>query len=1240
MSKKSAILAILTLLIIAVAAWIYFKPVTATVSDELLQKVSEANASLENEWFPAKTGSSGVTVIGYDNAIPLFQELKKELPEQRLPIRNFAICAYLHFQYLAQQSDIDPEKISEAATTLDGAIEDLKKREPNIGLPYWLTAKVLTEQYLKTYDEETFNRAVENVKKATELEPDQAPFWYLLFDLYRLEVDRSGEISAIQEKQKAIKKLRDLVPDNVMVLAEAIDAAVELKDKSVLKDLDTLAQYEKTYRLPTTDIEAESSLTKLIPRAIEAIKNDQWEEAAGVVPGVKSGFTRAELYLFIPDVEKVSGHPLNFMLQELDDVKKASSKEVKAPAELKFVESESSAKPFANAIDVVISDFNIDQKLDWIVLYADRVVVYSNSDDQLVELVSYPLSTSYDHLIVCDFDTDDTERRNGVVSAMDDSATLANYFEADQDIILYGSAGLIALENRIDTTGDKRILEEYAASPEVGQIKEITGAVPLDVDFDADLDLLVSGSFGTKLIVNSASRLRISEVAKLRESLGDKIPWHIYPVDSFAIDSDKAVNQTNMIAVDWDRDIDIDVLAIEGDSIILWENFQHRLFRKSKIELTSATGTLTGFAVNEFDGIVSWDLATSTSAGLNLAFSKTGANHVLSRTGEVAELVEGRKGILAEDVDNDSNVDLISWTDSSIFVTQNPQESPSRKSTEIVSGLSEIKNVRAGDFDGDGDIDLCFVVKGGAKLLLNNSQIAGDWYVVSTFGKADNKGRANREGIGGTVEVVSNGKYMARFVTTQRTHFGLGEGTARPNVRIIWPNGMPQNVIGNDRRQVVKVPIYLKGSCPFIYIWDGEKYAFFSDCLWAAPIGLQVAEGKLAPCREWEYLLINGDQFKPKDGKYSIQLTEELWEAAYFDYAELIAVDHPADTEIYTNEKVGPPSVTAHKIFQIRDKKYPQAATDSQGRDVLNLISKRDDQYWRGFKSQVLQGLVDEHFIELDFGSLPNDDRLTLFLTGWIHPTDTSINVGLSQNPVLDGPKFPEIWLADAAGNWTKLDRPMGFPGGKTKTMAVDLSGAIGELPCKLRIVTSAEIYWDEIFVSADLGSSELKQKTVNVAKADLHYRGFSQRLKSNENAPETFDYGVVSQNPAWPPMRGKFTRYGDVRELLQSEDDCSAILASGDELTIDFEAISEPVPQGWRRDFILHVVGYDKDADLNTICGQTVEPLPFRGMKNYPYSPTQEFPNETKHVDYLRKYQTRESSFSRFWSPNANGLQ
>jgi hypothetical protein len=108
--------------------------------------------------------------------------------------------------------------------------------------------------------------------------------------------------------------------------------------------------------------------------------------------------------------------------------------------------------------------------------------------------------------------------------------------------------------------------------------------------------------------------------------------------------------------------------------------------------------------------------------------------------------------------------------------------------------------------------------------------------------------------------------------------------------------------------------------------------------------------------------------------------------------------------------------------------------------------------------------------------------------------------------------------------------------------------------------------------------------------------------------------------------MLGHFTRYGDVLELLTARDDRLLVMGAGDESTLRFAAIAPP-PAGWKRDFLLYSVGWDKDANLQTVLGQSSEPLPFEAMTAYPWPGEEQTPDSPAYRDYLRKYQTRRQS-------------
>ena len=93
-------------------------------------------------------------------------------------------------------------------------------------------------------------------------------------------------------------------------------------------------------------------------------------------------------------------------------------------------------------------------------------------------------------------------------------------------------------------------------------------------------------------------------------------------------------------------------------------------------------------------------------------------------------------------------------------------------------------------------------------------------------------------------------------------------------------------------------------------------------------------------------------------------------EADFFDQVKLVAVDHPANEEIYANEiyatNPGPPVA-----LRVRDKRFPVSAVDDQGHDVLPLLLEQDGRYPTDFARNRILGMADLHSLTLDLGNLP-----------------------------------------------------------------------------------------------------------------------------------------------------------------------------------------------------------------------------------------------------------------------------
>jgi hypothetical protein len=174
------------------------------------------------------------------------------------------------------------------------------------------------------------------------------------------------------------------------------------------------------------------------------------------------------------------------------------------------------------------------------------------------------------------------------------------------------------------------------------------------------------------------------------------------------------------------------------------------------------------------------------------------------------------------------------------------------------------------------------------------------------------------------------------------------------------------------------------------------------------------------------------------------------------------------------------------------------------------------------------------------------------------------------------------------------------------------------------------EIHWDEAFLVSGEDDVAVAMVELDPESADLHWRGRSRIEQEDGDGPERFVYTPALWDPRWPPMGGLFTRYGDVRALVAEGDDRLVIMGAGDEMTLTFPVPPGP-PAGWKRSYLLHSVGWDKDANLATAEGQTVEPLPFRGMRSYPPADDDQPEASPARADWLEEFQTRRQDES-YW--------
>ena len=518
-----------------------------------------------------------------------------------------------------------------------------------------------------------------------------------------------------------------------------------------------------------------------------------------------------------------------------------------------------------------------------------------------------------------------------------------------------------------------------------------------------------------------------------------------------------------------------------------------------------------------------------------------------------------------------------------------------------------------------GKLNLVAVSRNGKLSAFEKDGPPSRWLEVKMTGF-----KSNTLGIGSIVELKAGNFYNKLLVTGDRVRVYAGDLPKLDVVRVTWPNAVVQNWVNvaTNKPMEVRESERLASSCQFLYVWDGKQFVFVTDILGTAPLGHLMPEGGYIRPNPEEFVRL-GDNLQPLNGRFVFQLTDELREVDYFDQVRLLAVDHPETEEVYANEIFSSTPVKP-TLYRVTRRMTPIAARDHRGRDVLTQVRARDGEYMASVQRLNIPGLAETHALELDLGQLNPADPVVLYLNGWVYWTDSNSHRALVSNRAHRlTPPYAQV--RDRNGEWVTVVRDMGLPSGTNRTMRLDLTGKFLSEHREVRIVTNMAVYWDEVFFTTEEAESQASFELPLLA-SDLHYRGFSTPVLDPHGVrPEYFEYTKVLGEAPWNPMIGNYTRYGEVQSLVRDADDHLVVMATGDQLTVEFDAQNlPPLKPGWKRTFFLHVYGWAKDGEPNTAFSKTVEPMPFRGMPGYPYAPKTRQPGGAEYQEYLRQFQTR----------------
>ncbi len=843
--------------------------------------------------------------------------------------------------------------------------------------------------------------------------------------------------------------------------------------------------------------------------------------------------------------------------------------------------------------------------------------------------------------------------------------------------------------------------KDVTPSAKIGTNGPTAGLTFIDYDHDGDLDLYM-GRFWTDLFIPSAPRLASNSMWR---NNGDGSFTNV--TDSVGLADTEPT--FGAIGSDYNNDRAIDLIATGAKGSVIFENPREGAF-KIRVPWTKGIPQSTaGIAVLDFDHDAWMDLAFTHEGAPGITLWRNNHGKTFDRVPlPETNWVRGY-GVAAIDYDNDGWVDLVAVGETKegkgeVRLFRNLGADGFKDVTADVGldkiQLNEPRAIITGDYDGDGATDLLITQNHGpAVLLRNEGGNQNHWLRLSLKGLADNK-----SAIGTKVEVFAGGNRQKFEIAGSNGYLGqnstdivvgLGDSKEADIVRMTWPTGVLQDEINvaGDRQQNFTEMDRRGSSCPTLFVWNGERYEFVADMLGAGVVGHWVGPGQRDVPRPVEYIKIDRSMIREKEEPHfsqsaremghpilSFRFMEPLEEAVYLDQVRVLAVDHPADLEVYPNEYFASnPPYPEFKVVvsKSKDARPPAGAWDEHGHDVLpDLLAHR---YFGDFALTQFQGFAKPHNLTLDLGEAYRGGPLWLLLHGEVEYFSANSMYAASQAGVQA--ISPYVEALGAGGKWVRVIDDMGFPAGGPRTMTANLTGKLPQGTRKIRITTNLQVYWDSILVSrtaqdvareiprpagesaglrddavdnwasADSSSAgrrnpersrssggakdlplhispHFHMTAVPLVRADLGFHGFPLKIEGTPPGNVQYVYEKVSATGPYTRPAGTYTRYGDVLPLLTELDDRLVVFGSGDEVRLDFDPAKLPaLPEGWVRDYFFAANGYEKDMDFYAAEGNFVAPLPFLRMGDYPYEPGESFPLDDAHVNYLLEYNTRHMS-------------
>lgn len=1021
------------------------------------------------------------------------------------------------------------------------------------------------------------------LKRATAMDPHDAHGWYALGLTYLNTGDPKAGIAAMQH-------VVEIDPDS----ADA-HYFMGLLYLSLQQYPQAKAEYETALRLNPHHASAEFGLARAMQRM-------------GDVKGA-----RAELVKFQHLVQSKIGSPLSAAYGEQGPYAKAEDMIAPPAAVGTMIPVKFEAEPLPGGPaggGACILGIESPESQDLVVMGqgASAIHAYKDVNGNYVELPAAETGLQASgKAVACAVGDYDADGKPDLAVAMSDR------------VILFHNLG-----------GGK--FADVTAKVGIKQLNKPSGLTFIDFDHDGDVDLFITGTstgHGSNVLWRNNGNSTFTE-------------W----TGPTGLAGTAPTTAVTLSDVNNDRAVDFIVTNTAGAPTI-YENQREGAFKVVPMYADAGLSPARGVSVFDFNKDGWMDIALTHVGAPGVSLWRNVKGKRFARVPLPLEGVKAAWGLTPIDIDNDGWIDLAVLVETDkgaeLRVLRNCGAAGFKDvSAEVGADKLELKDPRGlitADVDGDGAADLIVTQKNAPPVVLHN--VGGNKnHSLQLFltGLADNK-----TAIGTKVEVFADGLWQKFEVAggsgyegqnSNEIIAGLGQVDHVDVIRMLWPTGVPQDEINRDANHPVAIKeLDRRGSsCPVLFAWNGKRYKFITDVIGAAVIGHWVGPHARNENDPDEWVKVDGNDLKPHNGLFSLRFGEPMEEINYIDQVRLIAVDHPAGTQVFPDERFlsERPFASGKTVVVSSEAHLPAGAWDDAGRNVLPELAKIDHHYVRDFRNLQYAGFSNMHSLTLDLGAWTPKRPLRLLMHGYVEYFSASSMYAAWQAGIKPVPPYVEAQMPD--GSWKRIIADMGFPAGLPRTIVVNLTGKLPSGVHKIRLTTNLQIYWDQVLV--DNGPNEASEARVTempLAHARVEWRGYPEQIEGKTPGDLTYDYDRISQTGPFHWQSGEYTNYGNVTPLLKSVDNHYVIFGSGEEIDAEFSGAKlPPLPAGWKRDYFFYANGFVKDMDFYEAMPFTVAEMPFHGMGSYPYPATVHYPEDPKSVAYWLNWDDRFESGTR----------